>query len=163
MAYTLFILRLRLLVSLVLLSCLIAAGTAAPTPGEPSHISHARRLVAAAQKEAGLRNKFIMDNAMYRANSPRSTLYRRDLENFGRTISLIPSSTVVNAAALIAEYDSISEGLGVTELKKRTGGTFWMEEVEHGRSAFAPPGYKVSLFLITFRAPVAGLSPCARS
>lgn len=154
MAYTPFIFGLRLLVSLVLLSCLTGDGTAAPTPEEPSHIRHARRLVTAAQEEAGRRNKFIVDNAQYRASSQYSTLYRKDLENFGRTISLIPNSTVVNAAALIAEYDSISEGPIVTELKKRDGGTFWMEEIAHGKSAFASPDYKVSLLLYTLRASI---------
>ena len=137
----------------LVLTCLTGAGTAAPTP-EPSHISHARRLVAAAQEEAGLRNKFVIDNALYRTSSQHSTLYRRDLENFGRAISLIPGPAVVEAAALIAEYDSISEDLSDTELKKRTGGTFWMEEIAHGTSAFAPSGYKVSLLLNTFRASI---------
>lgn len=166
MAYTLFTLRLQLLVSFVLLSYLIRASIAAPTSEEPFHIRHARRLVATAQEEAGLRNKFIIDNAQYRASSQHRTLYRRDLENFGRTISLIPNSTVLNAAALIAEYDSISEGLGATELKKRAGATFWMEEIAHGKSAFAPPDYKVSLLLNTFGASTlessAGLSAWAR-
>jgi len=136
-----FIFRLQLLVGLILLSCL---ATAAPTGEEPSHIRHARRLVATAQTEAGYRNKFVIENAKHRAarGLSENELFRRDL-NFGRTISLIPSAAIAKAAALIAEYDATPEQLSASELKKRDGAAFWMEDVAHGKSAFAPAGYKV--------------------
>lgn len=137
-----FIFRLQLLVGLILLSCL---ATAAPTGEEPSRIRHARRLVAAAQTEAAYRNNFVIESAKRR--TARGLLenqsFRRDL-NFGRTISLIPNTTVSEAAALIAEHDATPEQLPASELKKRLSATFWMENVAHGKSAFASADYKVS-------------------
>lgn len=136
-----FIFRLQLLVGLILLSCL---ATAAPTPEEPSHIRNARRLVSAAQTEAAYRNKFVIENAKHRAARGLSdNVNRRDLHSFGRTISLIPNATVAAAAALVAQYDAVPEQFSASELKARQSTSFWMENVAHGKSAFAPAGYKV--------------------
>ncbi|KAI5803498.1 glucan 1,3-beta-glucosidase [Peziza echinospora] len=121
--------------------CLSILSThAAPT--EPSHIQLARRFISAAQAEAAIRNKFIIDNVHLARRTPAdsSDVLLRARSTTESAIGLIPNNTVASAAALLAEYDASSQP---SELKKKASGTFWMEGVPHGKSAFAPADYKV--------------------